>query len=104
MLGEMVITKGSLLAAQRSIAYVARDTFIFPGTIRENITFGASFDSVRYESVIAGCALGPDLARLDDGDTTMLGDKGTNLSGGQKQRVVSNAILVVLGHWLIVGM
>lgn len=98
MLGEMVITKGSLLATQSSIAYVAQDAFIFTGTIRENVTFGASFDSVRYESVIAGCALGPDLARLDEGDMTMLGDKGTTLSGGQKQRVVGYAILVVLGQ------
>ncbi|KAF8595654.1 hypothetical protein BDV93DRAFT_501066 [Ceratobasidium sp. AG-I] len=87
MLGEMVITKGELVAPRSSIAYVAQDAFIFPATLRENILFGASFDSVRYEAVIAGCALGPDLARLDDGDETILGDKGTTLSGGQKQRV-----------------
>ena len=33
------------------------------------------------------CALQPDLAQLQAGDMTQIGERGINLSGGQRQRV-----------------
>ncbi|KAJ1554844.1 hypothetical protein HK405_003929, partial [Cladochytrium tenue] len=41
----------------------------------------------RYKRIIQACALAPDLAALQDGDLTEIGEKGITLSGGQKQRV-----------------
>lgn len=41
----------------------------------------------KYQKVINGCALEPDLKILSGGDLTEIGEKGINLSGGQKQRV-----------------
>lgn len=63
-----------------------------PGTIRQNITFGLSFEEKRYEKVLETCALLPDLAIMRAGDHTLLGEKGTRLSGGQKQRIVRLSI------------
>ena len=56
-------------------------------TIRENILFGADFDTVRYEQVLQACALKEDLNSFEKGDETVVGEKGINLSGGQKARV-----------------
>ena len=71
-------------------------------TLRDNITFGKSFDKIRYEEVVNACALKTDLEMLPGGDQTEIGEKGINLSGGQKQRVAidravySQANLVLL--------
>lgn len=39
-------------------------------------------DRQRYESTIETCCLSADLAILQDGDQTEIGEKGINLSGG----------------------
>ncbi|RUS25134.1 multidrug resistance associated protein 2 [Jimgerdemannia flammicorona] len=56
-------------------------------TIKNNILFGSKFEEQRYRDVLFQCALLPDLAVLDAGDETEIGEKGITLSGGQKQRV-----------------
>ena len=40
-----------------SIGYVPQKPWIFSGTVRENILFGADMDTERYQSVIRNCAL-----------------------------------------------
>jgi len=58
--------------------------------------------SKRYEHVLKVCQLTHDLAILDSGDLTEIGEKGINLSGGQKHRVsiaraaYSNAEIIIL--------
>ena len=56
-------------------------------TVRDNILFGAAFDSERYDKVISASCLNEDLALLPAGDLTEIGERGVNLSGGQKQRI-----------------
>lgn len=70
-----------------SIAYVSQIPWLENASIRNNILFGLLFDKVRYNSVVAACALNQDFASLPDGDATDLGANGVNLSGGQKWRV-----------------
>ncbi|TPX10955.1 uncharacterized protein E0L32_008161 [Thyridium curvatum] len=68
-------------------AYVAQQAWLVNGTIKENILFSAPFDERRYRNVIVACALERDLEILDNGDETLVGEKGITLSGGQKQRI-----------------
>lgn len=69
------------------IAYVAQAAWVLTGTLRENITFGSTWDEKKYAAVIHASCLGPDIARFPEGDQVILGERGVNLSGGQKARL-----------------
>jgi ABC-type multidrug transport system fused ATPase/permease subunit len=59
-----------------SIAYVAQQAWIFNGSLRENICFGAPYDPARYARALYDSALVGDLPTLPQGDQTPIGDKG----------------------------
>lgn len=86
ILGEVDHQSGHVNTKGR-IAYVAQQPWIQNATVRQNILFGLPHEFSKYEKVIEGCALKPDLEILSAGDETEIGEKGINLSGGQKQRV-----------------
>ncbi|KAG0052464.1 hypothetical protein BGZ83_002543 [Gryganskiella cystojenkinii] len=69
------------------IAYAAQTAWLQNSTIRDNILFGKLMDQDRYDAVLEGCALYPDLETFEAGDKTEIGEQGITLSGGQKQRV-----------------
>ncbi|RSL53528.1 hypothetical protein CEP53_007709 [Fusarium sp. AF-6] len=69
------------------IAYAPQIPFLICGTVRENILFGLPFDPAFYNQVLDAVSLRLDLARLPEGDATMLGGTGVAISGGQKSRV-----------------
>ncbi|KAF2484582.1 bile acid-transporting ATPase [Neohortaea acidophila] len=70
-----------------SVAYCAQQAWLLNGTIKENIVFASDWDARRYKDVIVACSLQRDLEILDNGDQTLVGEKGVTLSGGQKQRI-----------------
>lgn len=86
LLGEMAKLSGKAKTSG-SIGYVAQNAWIQNATIEENILFGSVKDDARYHQVLQACALVQDLASMDHGDQTEIGEKGINLSGGQKQRI-----------------
>jgi ABC-type multidrug transport system fused ATPase/permease subunit len=84
-----------LRALRRSIGIVQQDSFLFSGTIRDNIKYGrpkANDDEV-VEAARAANAHEFIMA-LPDGYESVLGERGVNLSGGQRQRLsIARAIL-----------
>jgi ATP-binding cassette subfamily C (CFTR/MRP) protein 2 len=70
-----------------SVAYVSQQAWIQGGTIQDNILFGKPMDKAKYASTLKSCALEMDLAQMEFGDQTEIGERGINLSGGQKQRI-----------------
>ncbi|KAG9075527.1 hypothetical protein FS749_012789, partial [Ceratobasidium sp. UAMH 11750] len=70
-----------------TISYCAQQPWLEHKSIKDNILFGSPYDKERYEATLSCCALLPDLAILEDGDETEIGEKGVSLSGGQKARV-----------------
>lgn len=62
-------------------------SWICNGTIRDNVTFGLSYDHKRYSDVVEACSLVQDINELDGGDLTEVGERGVTLSGGQKARI-----------------
>ncbi|XP_053240553.1 ATP-binding cassette sub-family C member 4 isoform X3 [Podarcis raffonei] len=86
VLGELSAAKGFTDVRGR-IAYVSQQPWVFSGTVRSNILFGKEYHKEKYEKVLRVCALQKDMELLEDGDLTMIGDRGATLSGGQKARV-----------------
>ena len=75
-------------ALRRQLGIVPQESFLFSGTVRENIAFGrpdAGDDDIRA----AARAVGADsfIERLADGYETEVGERGVHLSAGQRQLV-----------------
>jgi ABC-type multidrug transport system fused ATPase/permease subunit len=84
------------LASYRTqLGVVLQETFLFDGTIRENVSYARP--NATEEEIMAACRI----ARVDEFAEhfdkkydTIVGERGVKLSGGQKQRVsIARAIL-----------
>lgn len=77
------IRKSSL---RKQIGMVLQDTWLFSGSIRDNIAYGRA-DATEQEIIIAAKAAQAHhfIKTLPDGYNTILDEEGTNLSQGQKQ-------------------
>ena len=88
--------KGVTLESLRhNISPVLQDTFLFNGTIAENIGY-AKPDATRQEIEEAAKAanIHEDILNMPEQYETAVGERGLRLSGGQKQRVaIARAIL-----------
>ncbi|KAL1824575.1 hypothetical protein ACET3Z_011353 [Daucus carota] len=85
-----------LRSLRKHIALVSQEPTLFAGTIRENITYGASDATNESEIIEAAKAANAHdfITGLKDGYDTGCGDRGLQLSGGQKQRIaIARAIL-----------
>nr|VZI16707.1 unnamed protein product [Spirometra erinaceieuropaei] len=85
-LGELYRRSGSA-QLWANLAYTSQSAWIQHQSLRDNILFGAPYDSALYAAVVAACQLEEDIRHLPEGDATMVGERGLTLSGGQKQRV-----------------
>lgn len=80
---------------RRHIAMVSQDTYIFMGTVAENIAY-AKPDAGKDEIIRAArLASAHDfICQLPDGYDTVIGSSGKSLSGGERQRIsIARAIL-----------
>lgn len=80
---------------RRSVALVSQETYIFRGSIFENIAY-ANPDASKYAVIDAAKMAGAHdfICRLPDGYDTFVGAGGRSLSGGERQRVsIARAIL-----------
>ncbi|KAJ6563153.1 multidrug resistance-associated ABC transporter [Mycena vulgaris] len=75
------------LPRSNGVAYCDQTSWVLNDTIRNNILFGTPMDEERYKKVLYQCALELDLALLEAGDQSEVGERGLTLSGGQKARV-----------------
>jgi ATP-binding cassette subfamily C protein CydCD len=82
-------------AIRRQIAVVSQDTYLFHGTVEDNIRMGrpdASHDDVVAAAQFAN--IHTFIQSLPNGYQTLIGEKGIKLSGGQRQRVaIARALL-----------
>jgi len=89
------VTNISLRSLRSQIGVVDQDTFLFGGTIRENISI-AHPEASQEEIVEAATLAGADefIQQMPMGYETQIGESGGMLSGGQRQRLaIARALL-----------
>lgn len=78
----------TLESLRRRIGLVSQDVFLFQGTVRENIAYGAPEASEEAVLEAARAAEAMEfIERLPRGLDTVVGERGQKLSGGQRQRL-----------------
>jgi len=85
---DININDMGLRCVRSMISVITQDTFIFSGTIKDNVKFGRP--DAGDDEVISACdfvGLSDKERELPDGIETKIGAQGAKLSGGQKQRI-----------------
>ena len=70
---------------RQRLGVVLQDTFLFSGSVADNLRLDADIPSERLRQLVADLGLEPLLARLPDGLATELRERGGNLSSGERQ-------------------
>jgi ABC-type multidrug transport system fused ATPase/permease subunit len=85
----------SVRSLRRQIGVVTQETVLFPGSVRENIGYGAEDTEAARVEDAARRARADDFVRaLPQGYETPIAEQGATLSGGQRQRLaIARAIL-----------
>ncbi|TWH57124.1 ATP-binding cassette subfamily B protein [Desulfitobacterium sp. LBE] len=85
----------TLSSLRDNISMVLQDTFLFNGTVYDNIVYG--WKNATQEQVVAAAKAANAhgfIEGLENGYATVIGERGVRLSGGQKQRLsIARAIL-----------
>jgi ATP-binding cassette, subfamily B, bacterial len=95
LVGGVDVRALSLAQLRRRIAVVSQETWLFHGTIEDNIRMGcpeATADELRAAARAAHAE--EFIVRLPQGYATVVGERGVRLSGGQRQRIaIARALL-----------
>src|SRR5882672_4741526 len=91
----VVLSRARLETYRTQLGVVLQDTFLFAGSIRENVAFSRPFASEAQIQEACRIARVDEFAdRFPDRLDTVVGERGVKLSGGQRQRVsIARAIL-----------
>ena len=85
----------TIKSLRQNISTVLQDTFLFNGSIAENISYArpeASMEEIKEAARAAN--IDREIEAMPEGYNTVTGERGVKLSGGQKQRIaIARAIL-----------
>lgn len=96
LLDGMDIKDFKLKSLREKIGYVLQDTFLFDGTIKDNIAYGkpeANMDEIVEAAKLA--EIHDFIMTLPKQYETEIGERGVRLSGGQRQRIAIARVLLV---------
>lgn len=95
LIDNINIKNVSLTSLRDNISMVLQDTYLFSGTVYENIVYGLEYatkEQVRNAAVAANAH--DFITGFENGYDTLIGERGIRLSGGQKQRLsIARAVL-----------
>ena len=88
LLGGQDLRELSFAQIRGQMSVVAQDTYLFHGTVAENLRFGDGQASQAALETAARAANAHDfISRMPDGYETVIGERGQRLSGGERQRI-----------------
>jgi ATP-binding cassette subfamily B protein len=85
----------SFATLRNTVGVVSQDTYLFHGTVRDNLRFARpDATDEQLEEAARAARIHDHLASLPDGYDTIVGERGYRFSGGEKQRLaIARAIL-----------
>ena len=85
----------SIDSLRGAMGYVSQDSFLFDGSVRENIRYG-SFEATdaEVEEAARMAEAHEFVTELPEGYDTRVGERGVKLSGGQRQRVAIARVML----------
>ena len=94
-IGGTDIRDVTLHSLREQIAFVSQDTFLFDGSVRENIAFGRDgMSNAQIEDAARNANAEEFILAMRGGYDAPVGSNGDNLSGGQRQRIaIARAML-----------
>ncbi|HEY7295102.1 MAG TPA: ABC transporter ATP-binding protein, partial [Dehalococcoidia bacterium] len=95
LLGGHDVRELPFAAIRGQVALVAQDTYLFHGTVAENLRLGKpDATQAELEEAARAANVHDFIAALPRGYETMVGERGTRFSGGQRQRIaIARALL-----------
>lgn len=94
-LGKNNLNKWKLEGARKNIAFVFQDSYLFPSSVADNISFG-NLNASREEIIEAAkvANIHDFIMSLPEAYDTFVGERGERFSGGQRQRIaIARAVL-----------
>ncbi len=85
--GLLAPDSGSVAIQDRKCSIVFQEPFLFSGSIRFNVTLGKTASNEQVQSALWVSACDEFISGLEEGEDTVVGERGVSLSGGQRQRV-----------------
>ncbi len=75
-------------AARKQMSFVSQESYLFPGTIAENVAYGDSdIDMTRVENACKRAGIYEKINALPKKFNSEVGERGAKLSGGERQRL-----------------
>ena len=95
LIGGRDIRELALTELRGLVGVVAQDTYLFHGSVRDNLLLGRAGASAEQLEAAARAARAHEfICALPDGYDTVVGERGLKLSGGERQRIaIARALL-----------
>jgi ATP-binding cassette subfamily B protein len=95
LIDDIPLTELDLTEYRHNLAVVPQNALLFPGSVRENITYGLSgYTEAQFQRVLEMANINEFLKDLENGADTNIGEHGGLLSGGQRQRITIARALI----------
>lgn len=85
-IGDILINEISESSLMKSITYIGHNSYIFKGTVRENLLMANDVDDNKLWQTLEKVNLA-DFLKSENGLDTVIDEKASNISGGQRQRL-----------------
>ena len=85
----------SFASLSEALGFVTQESYLFAGTLRENIAYGKPGASdAEIEKAARAAAIHDRIMEFEDGYDTTVGERGFRLSGGERQRIAIARVLL----------
>ena len=94
LINDQQVSSFTLDSVRDAIGFVSQEPFLFHGTVEDNVRYNIETDAAGVEVALKTAGAWDFVQDLEQGLSTMVGDRGSKLSGGQRARIsLARAVL-----------